>query len=84
MVNGIFKEILVDHNLFGIPIQNNLRIIAACNPYKNKPKVETFTTGLKHNKHKEDKGANLVYRVEPMCYSLFEYVWNFDKLDEKS
>ncbi len=33
---GLFKEIVADRSMNGVPLPANLEIIAACNPYRKK------------------------------------------------
>ena len=74
-VSGVLKEILVDRHLFGDELGENIIPIAACNPYKFKAENEKrFTSGLKHEKMKNDSSVDLIYKVEPLPESMFYFV----------
>jgi len=90
---GLIKELICDRRLEGNPVDRNLRIVAACNPYIRHTKemiqkLETaglgFRVGAKATK--ERIGAiplrHLVYRVQPLPASLAAYVWDFGKIDD--
>lgn len=39
---GLIKEVMCDRHLNGKPISANLKIIAACNPYRKYGKIVTY------------------------------------------
>ena len=87
-IAGLFKEILIDKCLRGVPLDPRIIVIAACNPYKLKEGKNTDTQGLRL----EDIGIlstnnkatqNLVYGVHPLPESMFNFIWNYAKLKER-
>jgi ABC-type Na+ transport system ATPase subunit NatA len=76
---GLIAEMMCKHSINGIPIFKNVTFIAACNPYRTftkKPEV----SGLIAKKDK--KVLNLVYTVNPLPYSLLNFVFDFGNLTE--
>ena len=74
------------HTLYGRPLSNNLILLAACNPYKLRPKEHGTTAGLE-GKNVVDKHSELVYRVHPLPEAMVDYVWDYGSLtpqDEKA
>ena len=62
--------------------------MAACNPYKLKQGANTDTQGLKLEdigiqSLKNQATQNLVYGVHPLPESIFNFIWDYDKLEEK-
>ena len=49
-VSGLLKEILIDRHLKGKLLPENIRLVAACNPYKLKPKKKKapVEAGIEH------------------------------------
>lgn len=62
--------------------------MAACNPYKLKNgmeesqglKLDKGIIGIQSNLSKENE--KLVYAVFPLAESMFNFVWDYDKLEE--
>eukprot|EP01124_Arcella_intermedia_P034928 TRINITY_DN8767_c0_g1_i1.p1 TRINITY_DN8767_c0_g1~~TRINITY_DN8767_c0_g1_i1.p1 ORF type:complete len:3649 (-),score=794.98 TRINITY_DN8767_c0_g1_i1:25-9951(-) len=84
---SLFKSIVCDNYLNGNLLPDNLKFIAACNPYRllSDKDVERERIGLVfEHKHAldviPDPLANLVYRVHPLPETLIEYVWDFGSL----
>ena len=74
---GLISEMMCKHTMFGIPINNNVTFVAACNPYRTlKKKIKVIGLVAK----KEQKIRNLVYTVNPLPYSLLNYVFDFGNL----
>ncbi|CAC5422253.1 RNF213 [Mytilus coruscus] len=91
---GVIKEIMCDKSLGGKPIHihEQLKIVAACNPYR-KHKEELIKkleqAGLGYHVD-ADKTADrlgrvpmrrLVYRVQPLPQSMLPLVWDFGQLN---
>ncbi|XP_052216221.1 E3 ubiquitin-protein ligase rnf213-alpha-like isoform X4 [Dreissena polymorpha] len=91
---GIFKEIMCDQSICGKSIQmyRNLKIIAACNPYRKHS--DRFVKNLENaglgyhvdaNETRDTLGKipmrRLVYRVQPLPESLLPLVWDFGQLN---
>ncbi|EAR87839.2 hypothetical protein TTHERM_00006030 (macronuclear) [Tetrahymena thermophila SB210] len=92
LVSGLFKEIIVDRHIYGEPIPTNVIPIAAINPYKLKSEQQKkmidiqIHGGIKRDMVKKIKNTDLEYSVEPIPESMYNFIWNFDKLqleDEK-
>ena len=43
-ISGLLKEIVIDKHLLGKPLAPNIRVIAACNPYKLKKESQIGRT----------------------------------------
>ncbi|KAK3097976.1 hypothetical protein FSP39_014985 [Pinctada imbricata] len=91
---GIIKEIMCDRSINGIPlkISNNLKIVAACNPYRKHSeklirRLEQAGLGYHVDADKTtDKMGRvpmrrLVYRVQPLPQSMLPLVWDFGQLN---
>ncbi|XP_052238404.1 E3 ubiquitin-protein ligase rnf213-alpha-like [Dreissena polymorpha] len=91
---GIIKEIMCDKSICGEPLKlfQNLKIIAACNPYRKHPdaliqKLEQAGLGyhVDADETKDRLGRvpmrRLVYRVQPLPQSLLPLVWDFGQLN---
>ncbi|ETO35633.1 hypothetical protein RFI_01430, partial [Reticulomyxa filosa] len=74
---GWFKELICNHTLDGRKIPEEIKIIAACNPYRkrilSKEEESTLTN---------DPLSKYVYRVYPLCETMKEYVWMFGRLSD--
>jgi len=92
---GLMKELICDRRLEGVPVNQNLRIVAACNPYVRHTKemiqkLETAGLGFRvaAKATKERIGSiplrHLVYRVQPLPPSIAAFVWDFGKIDDQA
>lgn len=78
---GLFKEIVCDRCMNGVPLPDNIKVIAACNPYRLRTTKSLYggeeMAGLIYEHHgathSENVGTgikdplrNLVYRVHPL------------------
>ncbi|ETO31657.1 hypothetical protein RFI_05461 [Reticulomyxa filosa] len=75
---GWLNELVCNHTLDGAKIPEEIKIIAACNPYRLrkwdiKDEDELFAS---------DELSKYVYRVYPLCETMKEYVWFFGRLSE--
>ena len=80
---GLLSEILCKKTLRNNPINERFVFIAACNPYRPLLKKRKMDSVLVHKKAPTN---NLVYTVNPLPYSLLNFVFNFGNLkveDEK-
>ena len=68
----LITELICKNTLLGQPIPANIKLFAACNPYKLKPK-KLKNVGLE-NKHNLQK---TLYLVNPLPESIIEYIWDF-------
>ncbi|CAG8470531.1 17412_t:CDS:2, partial [Cetraspora pellucida] len=69
---------LISHRLLnGKKIHPNIRLFAACNPYRLRTKAQS-NVGLSAKLY-EEKGR-LVYQVHPMPDQILDYVWDYGHL----
>ena len=83
---GLISDVMCHHSLLGRQLPKNLVFLAACNPYKLRPKEQIKTAGLQ-GKNITDEYSGLVYRVHPLPESMIDYVWDYGSLapnDEKA
>ncbi|ETO10918.1 hypothetical protein RFI_26459, partial [Reticulomyxa filosa] len=73
---GWFKELICDHSLDGVKISSQIKVIAACNPYRPR-KIKN-----NENVNINDPLSKWVYRVFPLCETMKEYVWHFGQLSQ--
>ena len=95
---GLISELMCKHTCQGKPLPSNIVFIAACNPYRYYKGVKTsaglgIKNAFKEKKHlneedlerlKRNANSNLVYTVNPLPYSLLNYVFDFGNLDPVS
>lgn len=82
---GLICDVLCHHHCKGKLLSPNLKIIAACNPYRLRSDESIFTSGLQ-GKIKTDQLSKLVYRVHPLPETMIDFVWDYGHLqtqDEK-
>ena len=82
---GLLSEILCKHTLLGKKIKENVIFIAACNPYRKNKNREYEQIGLIKN-IEQKRNRKLVYTVNPLPFSLINFVFDFGGLsldDEK-
>ena len=83
---GLISDVMCHHSLLGRQLSNSLVFLAACNPYKLRPKEQIKTAGLE-GKNITDQYSGLVYRVHPLPEAMIDYVWDYGSLapnDEKA
>ena len=73
------KEIFVSHSLNGKPIDERIRFIGACSPFR-KNKNEEGDEGLKLDTNNDDD--EMTYMVNPLPNSLLNYIFYFKSLDD--
>jgi len=85
---ALLTEIFVNRTFNGKKLEDNIRLIGACNPYR-KRKEDIERCGLIREDDEDDKdnqADKLVYKVEQLPESLLYYVFSFgsiSKEDEK-
>ena len=88
---GLLTEIITEHSIHGKPINENIRIVAAMNPYRLKPKIMVnglVPSNILNNVESTDPfkldTANLqpVYKVYPIPEKLFCFIYDFGSLEE--
>eukprot|EP01083_Nonionella_stella_P073155 197581_1 len=72
---GYFKEIVCDQYFDGEALPSNMKVIAACNPYRKRN-----VDHLSEKSILNDPLAKFVYRVYPLPSTMKEYVWMFGSL----
>ncbi|OWF52739.1 uncharacterized protein LOC110447384 [Mizuhopecten yessoensis] len=78
---GVITDMLCHHRYHGKTLSANISIIAACNPYRLRPRDAVHTEGLQ-GKIREDELSRLVYRVHPLPESLMDFVWDYGRLSD--
>ena len=79
---SLLTEIFISRTFKGQKLEDNIRIIGACNPYREK-QTSTEVCGLTREDDEEDKR---VYKVNQLPHSLLYYVFCFGSItleDEK-
>ena len=73
---GLICEMMTKHTCQGVELPKNIFFIGACNPYRyGKKSVETYALKVEGTKEKK-----LVYTVNPLPFSLLNFVFNFGNL----
>ena len=75
---SLIKEIFINRTFNGIKMEENIRIIGACNPYRKKMENKQ-KSGLQHP---NDINNDLIYSVNLLPQSLLYYVFNFGSVSE--
>ena len=75
---GLLNEIFINRSYDGIKIENNIRLIGTCNPYRLKSDKEE-SCGLSH----PYKNKALAYDVNILPQSLMYFVFNFGALQKE-
>ena len=76
---ALINEIFINRTYNGIKLENNIRLIGACNPYRKKKKNKNIC-GLTY----PNDDNELVYLVNILPQSLFYYVFNFGSLEKEN
>ena len=77
--SSLLIEIIINRTFNGEKLADNIRLIGACNPYRNrKENIERF--GLTREDDEDDR---LVYKVEKLPESLLYYVFSFGSLNDE-
>ncbi|CAH1258852.1 RNF213 [Branchiostoma lanceolatum] len=79
---GLINEVICHHSMLGKKLPENLILLAACNPYRQRESSQLHTAGLE-GKARVDEYSKLVYRVHPLPESMLDYVWDYGTLNEK-
>ncbi len=84
---GLISEILCKRTYLGKPIPENICFICACNPYRLYTNIVTSEIGLQINSDLRNLNQALAYKVNPLPFSLLNFVFDFGSLsreDEKN
>ena len=76
---SLLTEIFINRSFNGEKLENNIRLIGACNPYRRR-KITAEKCGLSREDDVED---DLVYKVEQLPQSLLFYVFSFGTLKDE-
>ena len=77
---SILTEIFINRTFNGEKLEDNIRLIGACNPYRlRKKNIERF--GLTRE---DDEDDQFVYKVEQLPQSLLYYVFSFGALKDEN
>ncbi len=76
---SLFTEIFINRTFNGEKLEENIRLIGACNPYRRRKKLLEIC-GLTRE---DDKKDELVYKVKQLPQSLLYYAFNFGSLKMK-
>lgn len=79
---GLICDVVCHHHCKGKRLAPNLKILAACNPYRLRSNESILTSGLQ-GKIKNDHLSKLVYRVKPLPETMIDYVWDYGALQKK-
>ena len=81
---GLLADLIAHRMLLGKPIHSNIRLFAACNPYRLRVGNDNVAGLEKRRVYQEQ--SQLVYQVHPLPDQILDYVWDFGVLkaeDEK-
>ncbi|CAG8504474.1 12432_t:CDS:10, partial [Gigaspora rosea] len=83
---GLLSDLIAHRIYLGNLIHNNIRLFAACNPYRIRTK-SISEAGLQTKQIKKyEEQSSLVYEVKPLPDQILDYVWDYGILhsdDEK-
>ncbi|PKK80816.1 hypothetical protein RhiirC2_723487 [Rhizophagus irregularis] len=80
---GLLADLIAHRILNGKPIHNNIRLFAACNPYRIRTKAATSAGLLKPKDSRFEEKSKLVYQVKPLPDQILDYVWDYGVLKPK-
>ncbi|CAE7349564.1 RNF213 [Symbiodinium sp. CCMP2592] len=79
---GMITEIICHHRVFGKALPTKVKILAACNPYRKKPKPSAHEAAvqralaLSDSSHRR-RHSDLVYSVQELPEALYDYLYDF-------
>ena len=77
----LLTEIFINRTFKGKKLEDNIRLIGACNPYRKK--VQSAEVIGLENEDINDEEACLEYKVKQLPQSLLYYVYSFGSINEK-
>ena len=80
---GLITEIMCNHTYLGKKINDNFIFLGACNPYRVLTKAMRQSGLVYYNLEEKNKLNNLVYTVNPLPYSLLNFIFDFGSLKEE-
>jgi hypothetical protein len=89
---GLLCEVICQRSLYGRKILENIKVLAALNPYRKRPNLDQIP-GLVFRLHDSnvsdmiqasytDPMAHLVYRVHPIPKTLLDFIFDFGSLSQ--
>ena len=75
---GLLADLIAHRTLLGKPIHSNIRLFAACNPYRLRVGHDNVAGLAKRRVYQEQ--SQLVYQVHPLPDQILDYVWDFGVL----
>ncbi|CAG8439539.1 3367_t:CDS:10 [Acaulospora colombiana] len=79
---GLLADLISHRILLGKPIHPNIRLFAACNPYRLRTKSQS-QAGLKTKVKMYEEQNMLLYQVKPLPDQLLDYVWDYGILQKR-
>ena len=79
---SLLSEIFIDRTFKGEKLEENIRLIGACNPYRKK--LMKIPKSGYSNGDKDNGDELLVYKVQELPYSLLFYVFSFGSISDKN
>ena len=79
---GLITEIMCNHTYLGKEINKNFVFLGACNPYRILTKKMRESGLVYYNLKEKNKLNNLVYTVNPLPYSLLNFIFDFGSLQK--
>ncbi|CAJ1333582.1 unnamed protein product [Effrenium voratum] len=85
---GLVTEIMCHHRLLGSPLPDSLVLLAACNPYRKKPQLSREMAAAQaelvlSDTSRKRKMSSLVYSVQELPETMYDYLYDFGFLGEK-
>ena len=80
---GLITEIMCNHTYLGEKINENYVFLGACNPYRVLEKTMKESGLVYYNVKERNKLNDLVYTVNPLPYSLLNFIFDFGSLQEE-
>jgi hypothetical protein len=74
---------MCNHTYLGKKINENFVFLGACNPYRVLTKKMRSSGLVYYNLKEKNKLNNLVYTVNPLPYSLLNFIFDFGSLQEE-
>lgn len=78
----LIKELVCDKSCRGVPLNPNLRVLAACNPLVHIPHVPLVSGSLPPFLLPSGQSYDLKYNVRPLHATLEKYVWDFGTMSD--
>jgi hypothetical protein len=73
---GVFKELLIDHSVDGVQLPDNIVIVAACNPAREKIQI----AGDRREELGNEWAVGGHYQVRPLPGSMQQMTWDYGSL----